>query len=238
MNQRRDEIIAATLEQLSTTPANQLSIDDIAEAAGASRALIYHYFRNKEQLYVAAVRSGCADLKSRLTLPDVHPFEQLRWAAQAYLDFAEERSAVFVGVLRGAGSAGQPDELASIIEDVRLFIVDLITTSLGIREPSPVLRATLRGWVAMIEMISLDWLDKRTLSRKQVRRLLVNHLGAVLAAAAADDPVLADRLAELVATADPRTLSPWVASVRGAASAASRLRRVADSLRHATSPLR
>jgi AcrR family transcriptional regulator len=209
--QRRDEIMSATLRLLSTTPADQLSIDDIAEAAGASRALIYHYFRTKEQLYIAAVRSACDDLKRRLVLPDVHPFEQLAYAARIYLDFAEERSADFTALLRGpARGGGEHDELASIVEDARWFIVDLVVSSIGVARPSPVLRTTLRGWVAMMEVISLDWLDRGDLTRDQVRRLLMNALGATLMVAAAEDEELSRGFAGLLATADTDRLPPWI----------------------------
>ncbi len=213
--QRREEILAATLRLLAVKPASQLSIDDIAEAAGASRALIYHYFSTKETLYVAAVRSACDDLRSRLRPPPVHPFEQVLFAGNAYLDFAEEHKAEFAALLRGAaGFGGQADELASIMEELRLHIVTLITDSLGIPEPSAVVRASLRGWVAMMEVISLDWLERRTLTRDQVRRLLANQLGAVLVAAAADDQKLSRAFAHAVATADPEHLPVWAQSAR------------------------
>ncbi|MGH3646936.1 MAG: TetR/AcrR family transcriptional regulator [Micromonosporaceae bacterium] len=217
--QRRNEIVSATLRLLSTTPAGQLSIDDIAEAAGASRALVYHYFRTKERLYVAAVRSACDDLRARLVLPDVHPFEKLQYAARAYLEFAEQRREDFAALLRGpARAAGQPDELASIVEETRQFIVDLVITSIGVTRPTAVLRASLRGWVAMMEVISLDWLERQTLTRDQVRRLIANQLGAVLVAAAAEDEELSSAFARLLATADVDRLPPWVRALARPAS--------------------
>ena len=210
VRQRRAEILAATLRLLATKPASQLSIDDIAEAAGASRALIYHYFSTKEALYVAAVRSACDELKSRLEPPQVHPFEQVLFAGNAYLDFAEEHKPEFVALLRGAARfGGQADELASIMEELRLHIVELITAGLEVENPSAVVRASLRGWVAMMEVISLDWLEHHTLTRDQVRRLLANQLGAVLVAAAVDDDELSRAFARAVATADPEHLPVW-----------------------------
>ncbi|MGH3736946.1 MAG: TetR/AcrR family transcriptional regulator [Micromonosporaceae bacterium] len=209
--QRRDEIVSATLRLLSTTPASELSIDEIAEAAGASRALVYHYFRTKERLYVAAVRSACDDLRARLVLPDVHPFEKVQYASRVYLEFAERRRDDFAALLRGPGrAAGQPDELATIVEQTRGFIVDLVIDGIGVTRPSAVLRASLRGWVAMMEVITLDWLEHGVLTRDQVRRLLANQLGAVLVAAAAQDSELSEVFAAMVATADSDRLPPWV----------------------------
>lgn len=212
--QRRDEIVSATLRLLSITPASQLSIDDIAEAAGASRALVYHYFRTKERLYVAAVRSACDDLRARLVLPDVHPFEKMQYATRVYLDFAEQRRDDFAALLRGPGRpGGQPDELSSIVEETRTFIVDLVITSLGITRPTEVVRASLRGWLAMAEVVSLEWLERQALTRDQVRRLIANQLGAVLAVAAMEDEELSAVFARHVATADIDRLPPWVRSL-------------------------
>ena len=53
----REELIAAALELFSTRDAEDVSIDDVASAAGASRALVYHYFGGKQELYVAALRA-------------------------------------------------------------------------------------------------------------------------------------------------------------------------------------
>src|SRR5436305_732256 len=52
--ERRDELIAAALDLFSHRSPEDVSIDDVAEAAGASRALVYHYFGGKQELYVAA----------------------------------------------------------------------------------------------------------------------------------------------------------------------------------------
>ncbi|MGH3344990.1 MAG: TetR/AcrR family transcriptional regulator, partial [Carbonactinosporaceae bacterium] len=58
VDRRREEIIACALELFSHHPAEHVSIDDVAEAAGASRALVYRYFGSKPDLYVAALRSA------------------------------------------------------------------------------------------------------------------------------------------------------------------------------------
>lgn len=61
--------MAAALELFSTRDAEDVSIDDVASAAGASRALVYHYFGGKQELYVAALKSAAAQLEARLRPP-------------------------------------------------------------------------------------------------------------------------------------------------------------------------
>jgi AcrR family transcriptional regulator len=56
VGERSDELINAALELLSSRPATEVSVDDVATSAGASRALLYHYFGSKQELYLAALR--------------------------------------------------------------------------------------------------------------------------------------------------------------------------------------
>src|SRR3954465_2978433 len=66
VDRRREELMAAALELFSKHDAEDVSIDDVATAAGASRALVYHYFGGKQELYVAALRRAALELEERL----------------------------------------------------------------------------------------------------------------------------------------------------------------------------
>ena len=55
---RREELIAVALELFSTTPPEQLSLEDVAAAAGVSRALLYRYFSSLNELYLEALRTA------------------------------------------------------------------------------------------------------------------------------------------------------------------------------------
>src|SRR5215212_3919805 len=53
---RRNEILKAATRAFATRPYDDVHIDAIARDAGASRALINHYFKDKRRLYVAVAR--------------------------------------------------------------------------------------------------------------------------------------------------------------------------------------
>ena len=57
---RRDELLRACLQVIGTQPWDEVSMADVAAAAGASKPLLYHYFSTKSDLYLAAVRSADA----------------------------------------------------------------------------------------------------------------------------------------------------------------------------------
>src|SRR3954469_4680227 len=94
--------MAAALELFSTRDAEDVSIDDVAASAGASRALVYHYFGGKQELYVAALRSAAEALEARLKPQGGGgPLEELARGLTRYFDFVEEHAAGFAALLRG-----------------------------------------------------------------------------------------------------------------------------------------
>ncbi|GAB3877573.1 hypothetical protein GCM10027612_00630 [Microbispora bryophytorum subsp. camponoti] len=102
MDRRREELIAAALELFGRHDAEDVSIDDVAASAGASRALVYHYFGGKQELYVAALRSAAAELRARLQPQgEGGPLEQLSSGLTRYFDFVEEHAAGYAALLRG-----------------------------------------------------------------------------------------------------------------------------------------
>jgi AcrR family transcriptional regulator len=198
VQRRRDELIAVALELYSRSPGHQVSIEDVADAAGASRALVYHYFGGKHGLYVAALRTAAAQLSERLvSAPGEPPLRQLDLAVARYLDFVEGHEAGFAALLRSAGPHGD-DEVGQIANSVRQTIFDRLVAGLGVTETTPVLRLTVRGWIAAAEAASLDWLDSRDVDRDVLHRLLTGQLAAMLATACGEDRVLADQLTPLL----------------------------------------
>ncbi|GAA1744860.1 TetR/AcrR family transcriptional regulator [Nonomuraea bangladeshensis] len=198
MDRRREELMAAALELFSTRDAEDVSIDDVASAAGASRALVYHYFGGKQELYVAALKSAAEQLESRLRPQDGgRPLDDLASGLGRYFDFVEEHAAGFAALLRG-GPANRSGEVGEIVDGVRRRLFRLIQEQMGVEEPSPVLRATLRSWIASVETAGLDWLEHRDLERPALERMLVDQMVALLGVAAgydADVAALLERLA-------------------------------------------
>jgi AcrR family transcriptional regulator len=195
VDERRDELIAAALDLFSARPPDEVSIDDVAAAAGASRALVYHYFGGKHELYVAALRSAAKQLSDLLEPPaEGRPLERLRISVRRYFDFAESHAAGFTALLRG-GPADRSGEVGEIIEGVRQLLLVRIAHALSVDSPGPVLRITLRSWMAAVETAAMDWLEHRDLARADLEHLLVGHQVVMLQVAGRHDPEVAALLA-------------------------------------------
>ncbi|GAA4226833.1 TetR/AcrR family transcriptional regulator [Streptosporangium album] len=195
--------MAAALELFSKRDAEDVSIDDVASAAGASRALVYHYFGGKQELYVAALRGAAAQLEARLRpLEGGRPIDGLATGLGCYFDFVEERAAGFAALLRG-GPANRSGEIGEIVDSVRRRLFRLVMSRMGVHEPGPVLRITLRSWIASVETAGLDWLEHRDIERAELEGMLVGQMVALLRVAAARDPQAGQLLGDLAGEPAP-----------------------------------
>ncbi len=187
---RRAELLAIGRQLFARHAYDELSIDDVAAAAGVAKGLLYYYFKSKRGFYLATIRAE-ADELLELAQPDpaLPPAERLRRTLDAYLAFVDEASERF-RALHLAGLGSDP-EVRAIRDRDRAEFLRLIATGVAHQpEPSPALRAALEGWLSFIEGASLDWLDHRDLDAEQLRELLVAALAGSLQAALAVDPTL------------------------------------------------
>ncbi|WP_395103594.1 TetR/AcrR family transcriptional regulator [Actinomadura sp. SCN-SB] len=198
VDERRDELIEAALQLFSTRPPEDVSIDDVAAAAGASRALVYHYFGGKYELYLAALTNAANQLTDLLKPPtEGKPLERLRISLERYFGFVEGHAAGYAALLRG-GPADRSGEVGEIIDGVRSMLLERILCAFDAESPPPILRITLRSWMASVETAGLDWLETRDVTRSTLENLLVDQLIVLLEVAGRHDPAVATLVNKLV----------------------------------------
>ncbi|RKT15917.1 TetR family transcriptional regulator [Streptomyces sp. 1114.5] len=205
VQQRREQLIAVALELFASRPPEEVSLDDVAEAAGASRPLVYRYFAGgKQQLYEAALRTAAEELTGRFAVPLTGtPSEQLAAVLDGYFAFVAEHDAGYSALLRG-GSVVETARTSAIVDDVRRAALRRTLRHLGVREAGPRLTLLVRSWIAVVEGASLSWLDEgRALPVSELRDWLVDQFTAMAAATALHDPQTAQVLAGLLALEGP-----------------------------------
>lgn len=188
---RREQLLDAGVSLLRHRPHIEVSIEEIAEAAGVSKGLLYHYFPTKSDFIVAALERGQLELAARLA-PDqsLPPVQRLDASVEAFLDFVQEHPVAFASIFRGesedpaitaALEAGRAEQLATLLESIGQW--DEAPVSV---EPTPELEAAVQGWMFFVQGAVLHWMEKEDLARESLLVLLRAALGgAVLAAAAA-----------------------------------------------------
>ena len=188
---RREQLLAAGAELFGRRPYDEVSIEEIAAAAGVSKGLLYHYFPTKKDFVLAALHRGEREL-GELTAPDpaLPPAEQIGAALDRFLDFVEEHAAAYMAIFRSRGG-GDP-EIEAALEQNRQLRLNALIDSLASWEAAPVevkrtplLETALQGWVFFVEGAVLRWLERRDVGRVELRRLLQQTLIGSLVSSAA-----------------------------------------------------
>jgi len=189
VEERRSQLLEAALTLFAHRAPEDVSLDEVAEAAGVSRPLVYRYFPGgKQQLYEAALRSAADELEQCFDEPREGPLLiRLSRALDRYLAFVDEHDAGFSALLQG-GSVVETSRTGAIVDGVRRAAAEHILSHLRTGEPGPRLRMTVRMWISAVEGASLIWLDdgKRPPAR-ELRDWLVEQFVASLVATAARD---------------------------------------------------
>ncbi|MFF0429001.1 TetR/AcrR family transcriptional regulator [Streptomyces sp. NPDC004520] len=224
VEERRGQLLAVALGLFAHRAPEDVSLDDVAEAAGVSRPLVYRYFPGgKQQLYEAALRSNADALNRCFTEPSAGPpTERLGRVLDRYLAFVDEHGTGFSALLRG-GSVAETSRTSAIVDEVRRAAAEQILVHLGVERPGPRFGMLVRTWIAAVEAASLIWLDEgKQPSARELRDWLVDHLVALLAATAASDAETAEVVKRLLAQETPEgpvaTLARRVAPVLGGAA--------------------
>lgn len=172
---RRTELIVACLNLIGSRSWEEVTMADVAEAAGASKPLLYHYFSTKTDLYLATVR-WAADRLSEATRPDpaLPPPVRLQRALEAHLDWIDENADAYRAVLHG-GMSGHP-AVRQIVEESRNDVTRRLAEGVGLQTPTPAQRIAMRGWVGFLDAACIEWLVRRDLSKAALVRLLASSL--------------------------------------------------------------
>jgi TetR/AcrR family transcriptional regulator len=88
-NQTRTRILEAAIRQFAKNGLAGARTEEIAEAAGVNRALLYYYFKSKEKLYTAALEKlseQITDRNMQLFLSDMSPGEKIVRTALNHFD--------------------------------------------------------------------------------------------------------------------------------------------------------
>ncbi|MFJ5095295.1 TetR/AcrR family transcriptional regulator [Streptomyces sp. NPDC088557] len=224
VEERRGQLLDAAQELFAHRAPEDVSLDDVAEAAGVSRPLVYRYFPGgKQQLYEAALRSSADALSRCFAEPSAGPpTERLGRVLDRYLGFVDGHDAGFSALLRG-GSVAETSRTSAIVDEVRRAAAEQILVHLGAERPGPRLALLVRTWIAAVEAASLIWLDEeKRPPAGELRDWLVDQLLAQLAATAAGDGETARVVGRLLAQETPggpvARLARRVAPVLGGAA--------------------
>jgi AcrR family transcriptional regulator len=144
---RRAQLLAVAQDLFARLGYHQVSMDDIAEAAGVSKPVLYRHFPSKLDLYVAVVDERAEALLTAVqeALAEVregaHPRGVVHAIVRAYLEFADGAGAS--ASLLFESDATRDDTVGGRISQTSTQITDRIATVLAEMGPMPAAEAQL-----------------------------------------------------------------------------------------------
>ncbi|MET9760824.1 TetR/AcrR family transcriptional regulator [Streptomyces sp. NPDC006372] len=184
--ERREQLLAVGARLFSENPYDDVWIEQVAEIAGVSRGLLYHYFPTKRDFFAAVVeRESERMLRMTAAVPGVPVREQLPGGLDTFLEYVEAHAHGYRAfhradaagdqavrrVYQRALAAQERQILAALAEDPEFGPAF---------EVRPEVRLAVRGWLAFTTSVCLEWLRGTELSREQVRELCARALLGVL----------------------------------------------------------
>lgn len=155
---------------------------EIAEKAGASRALLTHYFGDKESLYAAVIAFLVEQLESMVrTDLDLSGRELIDYNLTSVLDLMiDQREAALALFTPGPGG---PDlVIAGAVDDFQSHVVErVLRNHFGDAEVPPGRRLAVLGMVGFASATVFDWLKEETVSREELHAMLADCLERALA---------------------------------------------------------
>lgn len=183
---RREQLLGLGVRLLATRSIDEISIELLAEQAGISRGLLYHYFGNKQDFHRAVVRRA-ADELIEVTAPtsDADPLQQLMLSLGAYVDYVTKNYQGYVSLVRAAST---DESLREIYEQARATLTDRLfdvagreqLAALGVTD-SGATRLMVRGWSALTEEVVISWVRSPAgVSREELLQRLAHGLVALV----------------------------------------------------------
>jgi AcrR family transcriptional regulator len=182
--ERRAQLIELGVDLLATRRLDELSVELIAQTAGISRGLLFHYFSSKKEFHLEVAKAAAAEMLRRTERdPNLAPAAALRAALASFIDYVAENPDNYKSLVRGAVS-GDADMRAIFDQTRRTMaqrIVDVIAEQ-GLAVDARVALA-IHGWVAYVEECLVRWLDTGTVTRDELLEMLTRSLPAVAVSA-------------------------------------------------------
>ncbi len=186
---RRDQLIDYGLAMVRDRPLEEITIDAIADAAGVSRALLFHYFASKQEFHVAIAQAQADRMLAR-TEPDESlgdPIAILAASMAAFVDYVSENRTAYTALIRGASSSDAA--MREVVDRTREVMVGRVLDHAPVFgvEVTPIVEMSVHGWIAFVEETTIRWLtaepiDAEALTRDELLALITAALPALAAA--------------------------------------------------------
>lgn len=157
---RRRQLLDVALEVFGEQGFHPTSMNDVADAAGVTKPVLYQHFRSKRDLYrevLTDVGGHLLDAITKATAAASSPHEQVELGFAAYFRFVAANEAAF-RVLFGGGTR-RDEEFAAQVSKVEAAIAEAIAALIDVEGLQAAHRRQLaHGLVGLAEGTSRVWM--------------------------------------------------------------------------------
>jgi AcrR family transcriptional regulator len=157
-HQRRRQLLDVALEVFAAHGFHRTSMDQVAEAAGVTKPVLYQHFGSKRKLYLELledVGANLTDLIAKATATAPTPREQVVAGVRCYFDFVVGNRSGF-SLLFGSG-ARRDDEFNDVVRRVEDGIAELVAPLIDVAISDDHRRLLAHGLVGLAEGVSRHW---------------------------------------------------------------------------------
>lgn len=153
--QRRAALLTAATESFSTGSYETVQVSDVAAAADASPALVFHYFGSKAGLHAHAVETVLEEMIDRWTSATASPASSARERVRALLEESLDVAAR-TRLLVAAGD--EPAATTAVRTDARERQVQLLRENLILTSGWDRHTVAVPAWLGFVDAAVGDWI--------------------------------------------------------------------------------
>ena len=147
-DERRRQLLGIGLKMLTERPIQDVALDAVAEEAGISRGLLFHYFPSKTAYYEAVVAAAGRRILRNVTPPDDVT------GHEAFVAQIERRHELYRALVEGSlADVGGAEVAVTLRERLTDIVLDSLATEPDSTTPHP---AVVHAWLAYVEDLAVQ----------------------------------------------------------------------------------
>ncbi|MEU6278939.1 TetR/AcrR family transcriptional regulator [Streptomyces sp. NPDC047028] len=185
---RRAQLLAVGARLFAARPYDDVLMEEVAEEARVSRALLYRHFPSKHALFAAVYQEAADRLLAETRLdPADSLVEQLVQGMDVHLDyFVANRSAVLAANRVLAGDPVIQTIMTNELDTLRARLLAVLP--LADEHTREAVSGVLKSWLVFVQVLCVDWLTHETCTRTELRDICVGAVIGALRPLFAEDP--------------------------------------------------
>ncbi|MEV7568390.1 TetR/AcrR family transcriptional regulator [Streptomyces tanashiensis] len=185
---RRTQLLEVAAQLFAALPYDEVLMEEVAERAGVSRALLYQHFPGKRELFAALYQEVSEQLLARTRLDPADTLvEQLTQGLDTHIEyFAANRNTVLAANRVLAGDVLVQTIITGELDALRERLLGVLP--LADDRARAAVSGVLKSWLVFVQVLCVDWLTHETCTRTELRDVCVGAVVGALRPLLDEDP--------------------------------------------------